>query len=268
MQKNDKVYTFLLSRSSKSNIYIKRFAVSKRIVHFGSVGIFLILGLTTLGFGVSGVIRNTVFAKTISETAVLTQIAAAPRQAAETIDYSRPAPSDAYAVNSGGPAATDPASTEDAAFDNQLKSTLASLDPAFVPSIWPHSGKINNEFGFRRNPFGGRSYEFHPGMDIDGERGEIVIAPAGGIVIKAGWTGGYGNMVEIDHGKGLTTRYGHLSKIDAAVGDNVTRGQLIGYVGSTGRSTGPHLHYELRFNDKSINPRHVLPPEATELIAK
>lgn len=268
MQKNDKVYTFLLSRSSKSNIYIKRFAVSKRVVHFGSVGIFLILGLTTLGSGVSGVIRNTAFAETMSETPVLTQIAPAPRPAAQAIDYSRPAPAGAYAFNSGGPAATDPASTEDAAFDNQLKSILASLDPAFVPSIWPHSGKINNEFGFRRNPFGGRSYEFHPGMDIDGERGEIVLAPASGTVIKSAWTGGYGNMVEIDHGKGLTTRYGHLSKIDAAVGDTVTRGQLIGYIGSTGRSTGPHLHYELRFNDRSINPRHVLPPESAELPAK
>ena len=75
-------------------------------------------------------------------------------------------------------------------------------------------------------------------------------------------------MLEIDHGKGLTTRYGHLSKIDAAVGNTVTRGQLIGYVGSTGRSTGPHLHYELRLNDKSINPRHVLPPESADLPAK
>ena len=80
--------------------------------------------------------------------------------------------------------------------------------------MWAHLGKINNEFGFRRNPFGGRTYEFHPGMDIDGERGDIVTAPANGTVIKAGWTGSYGNMVEIDHGNGLTTRYGHLSKIE------------------------------------------------------
>ena len=72
-------------------------------------------------------------------------------------------------------------------------------------------------------------------------------------------------MVEIDHGNGLTTRYGHLSKIESAVGDTVTRGQLIAYVGSTGRSTGPHLHYELRLNDKSINPRHFLPPEPSDL---
>jgi murein DD-endopeptidase MepM/ murein hydrolase activator NlpD len=131
--------------------------------------------------------------------------------------------------------------------------------------MWAHLGKINNEFGFRRNPFGGRSYEFHPGMDIDGERGDMVIAPANGTVIKAGFTGGYGNMVEIDHGNGLTSRYGHMSKIETEVGATITRGQLIGLIGSTGRSTGPHLHYELRLNDKSINPRHFLPAEPTDL---
>ena len=72
-------------------------------------------------------------------------------------------------------------------------------------------------------------------------------------------------MVEIDHGYGLTSRYGHLSKIESEVGDTVTRGQLIAYIGSTGRSTGPHLHYELRLNDKSINPRHFLPTEPVDL---
>ena len=102
-------------------------------------------------------------------------------------------------------------------------------------------------------------------MVVGGERGDLVIAPANGTVIKAGFTGGYGNMVEIDHGYGLTTRYGHMSKIEATAGETVTRGQLIGYVGSTGRSTGPHLHYELRLNDKSINPRHFLPSEPVDL---
>jgi murein DD-endopeptidase MepM/ murein hydrolase activator NlpD len=131
--------------------------------------------------------------------------------------------------------------------------------------MWAHLGKINNEFGFRRNPFGGRTYEFHPGMDIDGERGEQVLAPAAGTIIKASWQGGYGNMVEIDHGNGLTSRYGHLSKIEVEVGDQITRGQLLGLIGSTGRSTGPHLHYEIRLNDHPINPRHFLPPEPAEL---
>ena len=126
-------------------------------------------------------------------------------------------------------------------------------------------GKINNEFGFRRNPFGGRSYEFHSGMDIDGERGDMVVAPANGIVTEAGWKGGYGQMIEVDHGNGLKTRYGHLSKIEVEVGETLSRGQMIAFVGSTGRSTGPHLHYELRLNDRPINPRRFLPPEPTEL---
>ena len=102
-------------------------------------------------------------------------------------------------------------------------------------------------------------------MDIDGERGDLVVAPANGVIVKAGWQGGYGNMIEIDHGNGLTTRYGHLSKIDVQNGDTINRGQIIGYVGSTGRSTGPHLHYELRLNDKAINPRRFLPPEPSEI---
>ena len=106
---------------------------------------------------------------------------------------------------------------------------------------------------------------FHAGMDIDGERGDQVVAPANGVVTEAGWKGGYGNMIEIDHGNGLKTRYGHLSKIDVNVGDSISRGQIMAYVGSTGRSTGPHLHYELRLNDRPINPRRFLPPEATEL---
>jgi murein DD-endopeptidase MepM/ murein hydrolase activator NlpD len=127
--------------------------------------------------------------------------------------------------------------------------------------MWAHMGKINNEFGFRRNPFGGRSYEFHPGLDIDGEKGDLIVAPANGVISKAGWQGGYGNLIEIDHGNGLKTRYGHLSKIDVQVGDSVQKSQPIGLIGSTGRSTGPHLHYELRLNDKAVNPRRFLPPE-------
>ncbi|MDQ2745699.1 MAG: M23 family metallopeptidase, partial [Acidobacteriota bacterium] len=105
------------------------------------------------------------------------------------------------------------------------------------------------------------------GIDIDGERGDLVAAPANGSVAKAGWEGGYGNMIEIDHGNGLKTRYGHLSRIDVQIGDTITRGQLIALIGSTGRSTGPHLHYELRLNDRAINPRRFLPPEPPEIRA-
>ena len=94
-----------------------------------------------------------------------------------------------------------------------------------------------------------------------------MISPANGVVINADWQGGYGNMIEIDHGNGLTTRYGHLSRIGVSIGDTIQRGQAIGLIGSTGRSTGPHLHYELRLNDKPINPRRFLPPEPPEMRA-
>ena len=112
----------------------------------------------------------------------------------------------------------------------------------------------------------GVRYEFHPGLDIDGEKGDLVVAPANGVVVKAGWQGGYGNLIEVDHGNGLKTRYGHLSKVEVQVGDTVQRGQQMGLVGSTGRSTGPHLHYELRLNEKAINPRRFLPPGNAKLV--
>ncbi|MFT3744529.1 MAG: M23 family metallopeptidase [Pyrinomonadaceae bacterium] len=220
----------------------------------------------------SGIVRNAAFAQSIAATeAVTTQIAAtqpaaipAP-QPETTTDYTRPSTPTDLALNSGGPDDGAEVDGEDSELEAQLKQIRAKADPAFIPNMWAHLGKINNEFGFRRNPFGGRSYEFHPGMDIDGERGDQVFAPANGTVIKAGFTGGYGNMVEIDHGNGLTSRYGHMSKIETEVGANIKRGDLVGLIGSTGRSTGPHLHYELRLNDKSINPRHFLPAEPTDL---
>lgn len=267
MTKDKKSYTFLLSRSTKKGIYIKKVAVRKNWLHFGTVGIFFSLGIVTLGIGVNGLLRTTVFAQTVAKTSAITQQAVleTPKATIETIDYSRPAASGEMASNSGGPENDDQLSGDEAELNNQLQALQANVNPAYLPTMWAHLGKINNEFGFRRNPFGGRSYEFHPGIDIDGERGDLVVAPANGTVVSAGYKGGYGNLVEIDHGNGLTTRYGHLSKVETAAGDTVTRGQLIGQVGSTGRSTGPHLHYELRLNDRPINPRHFLPAEPTDL---
>ena len=262
MAKNDKFYTFLFSRSTNSKIRIRRIRVSKKIVQSGAVATFLIAGISLLSTGLSGVIRTDALAKNL-ETPATEQLVLLKSDQKTTFDYSRPADSNQMLPNSGGPASED--DTEDTAVEIQIKAIQNVSNPAFVPNMWAHLGKINNEFGFRRNPFGGRTYEFHPGMDIDGERGEQVLAPANGKVIKASWQGGYGNMVEIDHGNGLTSRYGHLSHIDVQVGDDVTRGQLLGLVGSTGRSTGPHLHYEIRLNDHPINPRHFLPPEPTEL---
>jgi murein DD-endopeptidase MepM/ murein hydrolase activator NlpD len=273
MQKNDKFYTFLLSHTTKSKIFIRRVEVSKKLLHTGIFSLVFTIGLTALGF--TSIFNNNSIAKTeSSDSAALVsqqQNSTQNNQSSEqrSINYSHPAKSDRFSINSGGPATvvdmeTEPVEVE-AGMEEQMRTIQTTSNPAFLPTMWALLGKINNEYGFRRNPFGGRSYEFHGGLDIDGNKGDSVIAPANGVITKAGWQGGYGNLIEIDHGNGLVTRYGHLSRVDVRVGDNIQRGQLVGLVGSTGRSTGPHLHYELRLNDKPINPRILLPPEPAQL---
>lgn len=274
MQKNLRSYTFLLTHTFKTKIYIRRVEVSKKLVHTTIAGLILTFGIFSTG--IAGIIKNQDLAK--SETNISTEIPTAAfeqnnlQAQYKTINYERPAASEDFTVNSGGPETALQPGTEGtesgkSAMEDQLRLIEKTSNPTFLPTIWAHMGKINNEFGNRRNPFGGRSYEFHSGLDIDGERGDLVIAPANGVVTNADWQGGYGNMIEIDHGNGLITRYAHLSKIGVQVGDTVLRGQLIGLVGSTGRSTGPHLHYELRLDDKPINPRRFLPPEPAEIRA-
>jgi murein DD-endopeptidase MepM/ murein hydrolase activator NlpD len=146
---------------------------------------------------------------------------------------------------------------------NQLERNIAAYESVlrergYTPSVWPVVGKLESGFGGRRNPFGGSSFEFHSGQDIDAASGDPVVAGASGKVSFVGWQNGYGQLVVIDHGGGLTTRYGHLSHIDVAAGQTVERSQFIGRVGSTGRSTGPHLHYEIRINDQPVNPLQYL----------
>ncbi len=130
---------------------------------------------------------------------------------------------------------------------NQIK--LAS-----TPSGWPVRGYITDGFGRRRNPFGGGGYENHAGLDIATNHGSAIEATADGKVIFAGMHGGYGNIVVLDHGYGITTRYAHMSQMSVRMGQHVTRGKVIGAVGSTGRSTAPHCHYEVRLHDRSVNP--------------
>ncbi len=122
-----------------------------------------------------------------------------------------------------------------------------------TPSIWPAQGWVSSPFGWRRDPFTGKR-RFHEGLDITNRVGTPVVAPADGIVIFAGRNGGYGNVIYISHGFGISTRYGHLYKIFVKVGQHVQRGDIIGEIGNTGRSTGPHLHYEVRLNNKPVNP--------------
>ncbi len=122
-----------------------------------------------------------------------------------------------------------------------------------APNLWPVEGQITGSFGERIDPFNGEG-AFHSGVDISAMVGSPVIAPADGQVTFADFMGGYGRAVAIDHGHGITTRYGHLSSYAVAAGQFVHRGDTIGYVGLSGRSTGPHLHYEVRINETPVNP--------------
>ncbi len=121
------------------------------------------------------------------------------------------------------------------------------------PSIWPLHGRINSSFGYRRAPFGGRR-SFHKGIDIKGRVGAPIVASAMGTVTQAGFSGAYGIVVTIDHGGGFITKYAHMQSASVSVGQKVKRGEMVGRVGMTGRTTGPHLHYEVRVGGVPVNP--------------
>jgi murein DD-endopeptidase MepM/ murein hydrolase activator NlpD len=135
------------------------------------------------------------------------------------------------------------------AYFQDQKSMLAS-----TPSVWPARGWVTSDFGQRLDPYTADRV-MHAGLDIAAPHGKEVYSPSDGTVVFAGLEGGYGNVLVIDHGYGIKTRYGHLSKMLVKAGDRVKRGALIAAVGNTGRSTGPHLHYEVRVNGIPQNPR-------------
>jgi murein DD-endopeptidase MepM/ murein hydrolase activator NlpD len=122
-----------------------------------------------------------------------------------------------------------------------------------APNLWPVEGHVTGSFGERIDPFNGEG-AFHSGVDISTGFGTPVVAPADGTVVFADFLGGYGRAIVIDHGHGITTRFGHLANFAVIAGQRIQRGDTIGYVGLSGRSTGPHLHYEVRINDTPVNP--------------
>ncbi len=128
---------------------------------------------------------------------------------------------------------------------------------AATPSIWPVVGYLSSMWGSRTDPFTGGP-DFHPGLDISANAGTPIHATADGVVESAGFAGNYGNAVVLRHGFGLSTRYGHMSRIAAYAGMKVKRGDIIGYVGATGRATSAHLHYEILLNGQTINPLNLL----------
>jgi murein DD-endopeptidase MepM/ murein hydrolase activator NlpD len=138
------------------------------------------------------------------------------------------------------------------AFYSDQKMLLQS-----TPSVWPARGYLSAGFGNRIDPFTGMK-DFHPGIDVSTPIGTHVLAPADGIVISCGAKGGYGNAIQIDHGYDIVTRYAHLDRFNVKPGQRVRRGELIGFVGNTGRSTAPHLHYEVWVRDQAQNPIHFI----------
>ncbi len=133
-----------------------------------------------------------------------------------------------------------------------LQETVGYLRKRFdhTPSRWPIYGRIVSKFGYRYRPWRG----FHTGLDITGWYGAPVKSTASGVVVHAGWLGGYGRVVIIDHGYGLKTFYGHNSKLAVSIGSRVKKGQVIAYVGASGLATGPHVHYEVRRNNRPVDP--------------
>jgi len=139
-----------------------------------------------------------------------------------------------------------------AKFLKERRSVLAA-----TPSIWPVRGWVTSSFGMRISPFTGRS-QFHHGLDISTRTGSNIRAPADGVVTFVGRSGGYGKILVINHGNGLVTRYGHLRSFAVKIGQKVKRDQVIAYVGNSGRSTGPHLHYEVMLAGVPTNPMYYI----------
>jgi murein DD-endopeptidase MepM/ murein hydrolase activator NlpD len=138
------------------------------------------------------------------------------------------------------------------AFYKDQRALLSS-----TPSVWPVRGYLSASFGNRTDPFTGQP-DFHPGIDISTPVGTKVQAPADGVVVACGDKGGYGNAIVIDHKYGIVTRYGHLAAFNVRPGQKVKRGDVIGFVGNTGKSTAPHLHYEVWVRDQAQNPIHFI----------
>jgi murein DD-endopeptidase MepM/ murein hydrolase activator NlpD len=278
MVRDDRLYAFIIAHTSRSRSRIRRFCVHKRWLKFSAI--IAVAVLCAAIYGIYGLTQHLRHARVEQENAQLRAENEKQRQQLDNLNHRVEAVEDASrklaemsgvgheqppTLNGvGGPFLPVDEATAVEYRTNHLEQELRAYEVALreratVPNIWPVEGALDSGFGVRRNPFGGSSYESHEGQDIEALIGTPVRAAASGTIIIAGCQRGYGNVVYIDHGNGISTRYGHLSHIDVEVGQSIKQGDLLGLVGSTGRSTGPHLHYEVRINNEPVNPRHYLP---------
>lgn len=297
MTRDDRLYAFVVAHTSRSRAQIRRITIHKRWLKFATL--LACATICTALYGIYGAFREAAHLRIERENARLrteneqqrqqlkqlenrvtaiedksrriAELSGVPAQNTQNAEPNTPS----SVRGAGGPlvkldAAGIAAVEQHAAqLEQQLRSYETVLrERAHIPSIWPVAGELNDGFGVRYDPFGGGGSEFHMGQDITAAPGTPVIAAADGAVTFAGWKNGYGQVVELDHGNGLTTRYGHLSKIETTVGQQLARGELLGRVGSTGRSTGPHLHYEVRINDMPVSPLAYLPQQNNDAAGK
>jgi len=273
MARDERFYAFIIAHTSRSRARVQRIRIEKKLVTIVIAG----AAVVTVGlcYGLYGLTQHAAHLRTRYENQRLRAENERQRVELEKLnnrvekveDTSRKLAEKSGVVDhvpvpgSGGPAlpldemglATLMAKT--GRLEEDMRAYEAVLrERGYTPTIWPVNGKLEGGFGGRHNPFGGSGYEFHSGQDIEAPWGAPVVAGASGRVTFVGWQSGYGQLVVVDHGGSLTTRYGHLSHIDVEANQAVSRGQLLGKVGSTGRSTGPHLHYEVRINDQPVNP--------------
>ena len=278
MAREDRFYAFIIAHTSRSRARVQRIRVEKRSVTI-FCAVLALFGLA-LGYGLYGLTQHAAHLRTEYENQRLRAENERQRQELEKLnnrvekveDTSRKLAEKSGVVEANAtlPGTGGPALPLDEMGLATLTAKMGRLEEdmrayeailrqrGYTPTVWPVEGKLEGGFGGRRNPFGGSGFEFHSGQDIEAAWGAPVVAGASGRVSFVGWQNGYGQLVVVDHGGGLTTRYGHLSHIDVELNQMVTRAQLLGKVGSTGRSTGPHLHYEVRINDQPVNPLQYL----------
>jgi len=279
MTRDDRFYAYIVARTSRSRSRIRRICVHKRWLKISALVLFAMM--CGLVYGFYGLTQQAAHLRVQYENQRLRNENEKQRQQLQNLNNRVDAVEDASRKlaevsgvlqdetphGQGGPAR--PVDSAAALAVLEMKTARLERDLRMyegflrrhgrVPDLWPVAGKLESGLGGRRNPFGGRGFEYHEGQDIDAAYGTPVQVAATGTVTVAGWQRGYGNVVYVDHGSGLSTRYGHLSEIDVRVGQTAARGQIIGLVGSTGRSTGPHLHYEVRMNNQPVDPRQYLP---------
>jgi len=279
MTRDDRFYAFIVARTSRSRAHIRRICVHKRWLRVSAAALFVVV--CGLIYGFYGLTQQASHLRIERENQRLRAENDRQRQALQNLNNRVDAVEDTSRKlaevsgmdkqseaphGQGGPAR--PVSSE-ALIALEAKTAKLERDMRMyedflrsrgvVPSRWPVFGRLESGVGGRRNPFTGRGHEYHEGQDIDAAWGTPVEAAASGKIMIAGWQRGYGNVVYVDHGSGFSTRYGHLSKINVAVGQTVSPGDILGLVGPTGRSTGPHLHYEVRINNQPVDPKPYLP---------